>query len=72
MFMKRLILGVISAVFIITSTVFARESIKIIVDGNEISTSQAPVIYNGRTLVPLRAVAEYLNCTGTRKIRLLH
>ncbi len=60
--MKRLILGVISAVFIITSTVFARESIKIIVDGNEISTSQAPVIYNGRTLVPLRAVAEYLNC----------
>lgn len=60
--MKRLILGVISAAFIITSTVFAKESIRIIIDGNEISTLQAPVIYNGRTLVPLRAVAEYLNC----------
>lgn len=60
--MKRLILGVISAAFIITSTAFAKESIRIIIDGNEISTLQAPVIYNGRTLVPLRAVAEYLNC----------
>ena len=36
--MKRLILGVISAVFIITSTVFERERIKIILDGNEIIT----------------------------------
>jgi len=40
--------------------VFADSSIKLIVDGEDITASTKPVIKNDRTLVPIRMVAEQL------------
>lgn len=61
--MKRILsLGIVCSL-LFANTSFAREGIKIIVDGNEITTTQAPIIQNGRTLVPLRAISEYLSCS---------
>ncbi|RXJ01650.1 copper amine oxidase N-terminal domain-containing protein [Anaerobacillus alkaliphilus] len=53
---------------------FANSStIKVFVNGVEIQTDQPPIVRNGRTLVPLRAIFESLNAKvvyeeGTRKI----
>ncbi len=43
-----------------TSTVFADDSIKIQINGIEQAYDQMPVIINGRTLVPMRAIFEAL------------
>ena len=39
-------------------TAFASDEIRIFVDGSEVETEKSPIIENGRTLVPIRAVAE--------------
>ncbi|MDO4301391.1 MAG: stalk domain-containing protein [Clostridia bacterium] len=54
----------------------AQNSIKVNVNGINISMEQPPVVQNNRTLVPLRAIAENLNCTvdwnsQTKEITLL-
>lgn len=36
--------------------------IKLIIDGKEIETDVPPQIINGRTMVPVRVVAENLGC----------
>lgn len=58
---KSFVFGICLALFMSCSA-FAKDNIKIFIDSNEISVSQPPVIQNGRTLVPLRGVAENLNC----------
>lgn len=40
----------------------AEQDIKIIVDGKEVKTDVAPYIENGRTMVPLRFIADYFAC----------
>jgi len=45
--------------------VFADSSIKLIVDGEDITSSTKPVIKNDRTLVPIRMVAEQLGAEVT-------
>jgi len=45
------------------SSVKAATPISIIIDGVRLSTDQAPVMVNGRTMVPLRAIFEAFNAT---------
>lgn len=43
------------------STVATDEVISVMVNGTPLVTDVAPIVVNGRTLVPLRAIAESLN-----------
>ena len=45
-----------------SSIAFADDVVKVNVNGKTIVTDQPPIITNGRTMVPLRAVAEALGC----------
>lgn len=47
-------------IFALALPVAANQAIKIYVDGKEMKTDVAPQVIDGRTLVPLRAIAEYL------------
>ena len=64
--MIKRILSVISAAALLSSpaAVFAETNndISILVNGTKIETDTAPVIINGRTMVPVRAIAENLGC----------
>lgn len=53
-----LVVGILTGV-----TAWAQTGIRVIVDGNEIKPDVPPQIINGRTLVPLRAVAEALGAS---------
>ncbi len=57
------VIGVILAVSIFASVAFADSPIKLIVNGREIETDVPPQIINGRTMVPVRWVAEMLGAT---------
>lgn len=46
-------------VFLLAVPAAASQAIKIYVNGKEMKTDVAPQVVNGRTLVPLRAIAEY-------------
>ena len=57
--MKKIICLVLSLVMILSSvSVFAADEIKIVIDGKNLSMDQSPIIVDGRTLVPLRAIFE--------------
>lgn len=59
--MKRFITGLFVGVFLsICSLGFAADTIKITVNGKEINSDIPPQIINGRTMVPIRFVAEAL------------
>ena len=48
----------------ITQVAFAEEAaIKILLDGQEIAFDQSPIIKDGRTLVPMRAIFEAMGAT---------
>ena len=60
----------------INPKVFADSSIKLIVDGKDITASAQPVIKNDRTLVPLRMIAEQLGAeviwnNGDRSVKII-
>jgi hypothetical protein len=40
-----------------------RPPVRVFVDGNQVEFDQPPIIDNGRTLVPIRAIAEAMNAT---------
>ena len=57
--MKKLICLVLSFVMIFSSlTVLASDEIKVVIDDKNLSMDQSPVIIDGRTLVPVRAIFE--------------
>ena len=61
--MKKLLCIILAAVMILSSVsavVFADDEIKVLVDGNQLEFDVAPVIEDGRTLVPMRAIFEAL------------
>ena len=61
--MKKLLCMILAAVMILSSVsavVFANDEIKVLVDGNQLEFDVAPVIEDGRTLVPMRAIFEAL------------
>ena len=64
------ILGIILSVIMLCSTVtaFAQASsdkVTVTMDGQEMEFDVQPVIENGRTLVPMRAIFEALGCAVT-------
>ena len=62
--MKKVILSTLSATMIFggLGTANAEDGITLKVNGNVIAADTAPIIVNDRTLVPIRAAAEALNC----------
>lgn len=59
--MKKILLSIILAVALMGGTAMADDAVSVVVDGNAVEfTDQAPVIIDGRTLVPIRAVMEAL------------
>ena len=61
---KKVLTLVLAAAFVIpgTFTVAAEEEIQVLVDGEQITFDQPPIMQNDRMLVPLRAVGEALGC----------
>lgn len=65
--MKRIIsaLLVFAIMLGVMPTTFADDNIKIVINNQELYTDVPPVIVDGRTLVPLRAIGEAMGCTVT-------
>ena len=65
--MRRKVLFVVVSVMIITLlapiNVFAANEMRVFIDGEELITDVPPMIINGRTMVPVRAVTEAIDCT---------
>lgn len=63
--MKKFVCGLVVGIMLTTSAVatFAGETLKLIVNGVDITSEAAPIIIDGRTLVPARALAEKLGAT---------
>ena len=61
---KKVLTLVLAAAFVIPGTlaVAAEEEIQVLVDGEQITFDQPPIMQNDRVLVPLRAVGEALGC----------
>ena len=55
-----LFLALVMVFSLTAGTVSAADPIKIVIDGKEVKSDVAPVVENGRTLVPLRVVSETL------------
>ena len=55
----------LSTIFLLflTGIAFASNPIKLVINGAEVKSDVAPIIQNGRTLVPIRVVAENLGYT---------
>ncbi|MBE7053620.1 MAG: hypothetical protein E7391_05020 [Ruminococcaceae bacterium] len=66
--MKKLISLVLCLIMIVSCfscVSFAESEIQIVVDGSYLTMDQSPIIVEGRTLVPLRAIFEALGATVT-------
>ena len=62
--MKKIVSIVICLVIVLSCvTCFAANDVKVFVGGNEVVFDQPPVIQDGRTLVPLRAIFEALGAS---------
>ncbi|MBE7053555.1 MAG: copper amine oxidase N-terminal domain-containing protein [Ruminococcaceae bacterium] len=65
--MKKLISIMMTVIMVVScfacTGVFADDAIKVIIDGKELTMDQPPVLKDGRTLVPLRAIFEALGAT---------
>ena len=59
---KRVLAMALAMTMVFSTTAFADDAIYVNVNGKAIVTDQPPIISNGRTMVPLRAVAEALGC----------
>ena len=60
-----LLLCVVMVLSCFTFTAFANDEISIIINGKKLTMDQNPVIVDGRTLVPLRAIFEGLGASVT-------
>lgn len=58
--MKKIILSVLAILALVITPSFAKEDIRVILNGEELSFVQPPVIVNDTTLVPMRAIFEAL------------
>lgn len=59
--MKRIISLIVCLLVVMSSfTCFANQEVKVLVNGSEVAFDVPPVIQDGRTLVPLRAIFEAL------------
>jgi len=67
--MKRTMTYMLLAILVLTSlmpvvSVFAKTEIKVLLNGKEIAFDQPPMIISGRTMIPVRIVAEALGIKG--------
>lgn len=60
---KRIFASALALAMAFSAVAMAADEITVNVNGVKVEMDQQPVIENGRTLVPLRAVAEALGCT---------
>ncbi len=61
--MKKVFSILIAALLVVSCiSVFAENDVTVVVDGQTLGFDQPPVIENGRTLVPMRAIFEALGC----------
>lgn len=60
--LKKIIAALLSGVMLMPS-VFANGDIEVYLDGSKIGFDQPPIIYNDRTMVPMRAIFEALGLT---------
>ncbi|MDR0490176.1 MAG: copper amine oxidase N-terminal domain-containing protein [Oscillospiraceae bacterium] len=59
--MKKAVMILLVCVFAFScTTALAEEQVRVIVNGVEVEFDQAPIIVDGRTLVPIRAVTEQI------------
>ena len=49
----------------VVTTFYNADEVKVVIGGNEVKFDQPPIIENGRTLVPLRAIFEELGANVT-------
>lgn len=61
--MKKIILVTLSLLIVLGSNVYSQNSINVILDGKLIEFDTPPIIDNGTTLVPLRAIFEALGAS---------
>jgi hypothetical protein len=62
--MKKIVSIIICLAIVLSCVVcFASDDVKVVVGGNEVVFDQPPVIQEGRTLVPLRAIFEALGAS---------
>ncbi len=64
--MKKLLIAFLSVALLATTLIcpaFAADNVTVLVNGTEIQFDQPPVIISGRTLVPARAVFEFLGAS---------
>jgi hypothetical protein len=54
------VLGTAVAAMAISSSVYASDAIKLVVNGHEVNSDTAPSVMNGHTMVPIRTAAEAL------------
>ena len=63
--MKKFLLGALIALFILPFSAYAENDIKVMVNSEYVDFDTPPVIKNGRTLLPVRAVAEKMGLKVT-------
>ena len=61
--MKKKIIGLLIICVALCASVFAAGDISVYIDGNPLKFARAPYTENDRTMVPMRAIFEYLGCT---------
>lgn len=58
--MKRIMMFILTVIALHTGVVSADESIRVLVDGQNLKSDVHPMLINGRTLIPVRAIFEAL------------
>lgn len=61
--MKRIMMFILAIIALHTGVVSADESIRVLVDGQNLKSDVHPTLVNGRTLIPVRAIFETLGLT---------
>lgn len=59
---RKIICALAAGVMLLISAPVMANDITVILDGNELSFVQAPIIINGTTMVPMRGIFEALGC----------
>lgn len=60
--MKKIILLLSILLLSMSGTVYASDDIKVVINNQELYTADKPVMVDGRTLLPLRAIGEAMGC----------
>lgn len=63
--LKKVFLLLLAVWIFTTANVYAQENINVIINNKPLVAADAPVIVEGRTLVPLRAIGEAMGCEVT-------